>query len=1433
MSSCDSDCNSDSASSSSSSSSNSSSSSSASSSSSSGSEDDSSSISNNDNNKQSSSSSSSSESDDNDNNQSDSESDSCSASNSDGSSEKDGSSDDDNDDGEDSDDADEDSDDEDDENSLASGYSSRSSNSSSNKFRYSNVMINKNSTTKSQRDQTNADFWKHSDQDNLFTSLSKSPNSLPKISFLSAMTPTIATQGDKSMRGLPNRHATVPAPDTRPIPNKNQSLNANSNNNLHHKGSSDHHQKSSLMLSPNSSNNIKSPKFKARVKREDIIDIPITELDRDILMAIGKIKRQKQRPSVDRLYNICCKLKKPQFDSKMKIQSLLDDMVKRSLLAKVENPGKGFISYRELNSAIPIVAINNPLKSRAHLIELNGNLNHLNQNDRQKNSNNQTNSATKTPSSSSCKSSMNINSSSSPKKTVSTATMTNSIDESIERVVRRFCRTETSTTKISTKESIEKLRCGMCGKSDKNELITCSVCGMSGHSTCLGCSETLLKRIKEFPDWECPNCKKCPVCGLHDDETNIVCVVCDRAFHRHCLGKYASHSVFLSRFTCDDCDKLRKKQSSSSKSNKAKPKNLTKTRQLSSPVDDPIPFHRSKVYDCCSSKDFTNSISNDIADEKLEDFQRKYLGRRGRRKGSFHLKRDLVSYKVLATQKSNLSHLNYTLVQRQIPELNINQKDPHCCDHSSYNGQFHDNAVDHLSDVKLNSITADCEQDQQTLEGKTKMRRPNKQTLITQYITKGRKDPSSNVLVSDSETNSSTRTRSSQTKKSKDKVSKSKLSSPLKSKKTKKNHQTTIVESILKKSSNPCLKPKNKGRSKSSKTKGVSDERLSTGSEKFKSNYRALSPPLSLNATLEITPEDNELFKKVQQIAENRLSSIILTPLKSQSPGSKIVGEHSVQLRCPAAIEIGNYEIETWYSSLYPHEYARLQKLFICEFCLKYMKSSDMLSRHMKKCWVKKPPGDEIYRGKQLIPNFHIKTPIYISVYEVDGANAKWYCQNLCLLGKLFIDHKTLLFDVEHFLFYILTIDDIYGSHFVGYFSKEKFSSKRYNVSCIVTLPQFQRCGFGRFLIDFSYLLSKRENLTGTPEKPLSDLGKLSYLSYWRFRIYQYMDKCFKQSNDRDISLSVDTISIETGLNINDITSTLQWINAFKKVNNDWILEFKEEEIEKCLQKPRIVLKEENLIWTPLISHELQVYEDEEVYNVLFYDDQLNQENASLIKSLQMPGKLKKKRRRRWNKAYNQSAKKRKKSVKPDGTEKSIYDDEDSQMVSAYENEEEDATEDEDISEENYSINNGIEITNGNSKESIRKTPTKTELITSSPNKSSCTLNNIDDSSCDKLSIDGYDETNRKHENSNKPISPFGKLRSSPRQSSRRSRSPLKRFNSKENESHNKKTTLVNGSSKEINQTNGKLQRKDSAMEDDIFHSIDSEESSSEMELCT
>lgn len=46
----------------------------------------------------------------------------------------------------------------------------------------------------------------------------------------------------------------------------------------------------------------------------------------------------------------------------------------------------------------------------------------------------------------------------------------------------------------------------------------------------------------------------------------------------------------------------------------------------------------------------------------------------------------------------------------------------------------------------------------------------------------------------------------------------------------------------------------------------------------------------------------------------------------------------------------------------------------------------------------------------------------------MDGFEERLYCQNLCYIAKLFLDHKTLYFDVDPFLFYVLCEVDERGA---------------------------------------------------------------------------------------------------------------------------------------------------------------------------------------------------------------------------------------------------------------------------------------------------------------------------------------------------------------------------------------------------------------------
>jgi len=56
-----------------------------------------------------------------------------------------------------------------------------------------------------------------------------------------------------------------------------------------------------------------------------------------------------------------------------------------------------------------------------------------------------------------------------------------------------------------------------------------------------------------------------------------------------------------------------------------------------------------------------------------------------------------------------------------------------------------------------------------------------------------------------------------------------------------------------------------------------------------------------------------------------------------------------------------------------------------------------------------------------------------------------------------------------------------------------------FNLACIMVLPPHQRKGYGRFLIALSYYMSATiDDLVCTPERPLSQLGAISYKSYWK-----------------------------------------------------------------------------------------------------------------------------------------------------------------------------------------------------------------------------------------------------------------------------------------------------------------------------------------------
>ncbi|CAI2163546.1 5265_t:CDS:10 [Funneliformis geosporum] len=290
---------------------------------------------------------------------------------------------------------------------------------------------------------------------------------------------------------------------------------------------------------------------------------------------------------------------------------------------------------------------------------------------------------------------------------------------------------------------------------------------------------------------------------------------------------------------------------------------------------------------------------------------------------------------------------------------------------------------------------------------------------------------------------------------------------------------------------------------------------------------------------------------------------------KKQEDALEKEHEKNTKVRNIGAVVFGLYEIDTWYYSPFPDEYKYLEKVYFCERCMKYMKMKETWGRHMSLCDHKFPPGGLVYENGRN------------KIYEVDGKLNKLYGQNLCLLAKFFIDHKTIYYDVEGFIFYILTeVDNGNDEHIVGYFSKEKVSYDNNNLACILVFPPYQRQGYSQLLIEFSYELSKKEGKIGSPEKPISDLGMKGYRSYWNRTILRllknYKGTCtgsgssslsttpperidsnggidtdgngsIQQINDDErIKISINKISEITGIRQDDVIETLRDLGFLK-----------------------------------------------------------------------------------------------------------------------------------------------------------------------------------------------------------------------------------------------------------------------------------------------
>ena len=127
--------------------------------------------------------------------------------------------------------------------------------------------------------------------------------------------------------------------------------------------------------------------------------------------------------------------------------------------------------------------------------------------------------------------------------------------------------------------------------------------------------------------------------------------------------------------------------------------------------------------------------------------------------------------------------------------------------------------------------------------------------------------------------------------------------------------------------------------------------------------------------------------------------------------------EEVTKIKNVGFLELGQYQMETWYFSPLPKELVHgskeignnaatgfLEVLYVCEFSFRMFARKGELQRFQRTIPPegRHPPGNEIYRNGNL------------AMFEVDGLEEKIYCQNLCYIAKLFLDHKTVRACVYH-----------------------------------------------------------------------------------------------------------------------------------------------------------------------------------------------------------------------------------------------------------------------------------------------------------------------------------------------------------------------------------------------------------------------------------
>lgn len=227
-----------------------------------------------------------------------------------------------------------------------------------------------------------------------------------------------------------------------------------------------------------------------------------------------------------------------------------------------------------------------------------------------------------------------------------------------------------------------------------------------------------------------------------------------------------------------------------------------------------------------------------------------------------------------------------------------------------------------------------------------------------------------------------------------------------------------------------------------------------------------------------------------------------------------------------------------------------LLTLHVCEYCFKYTADPLKMVHHRSVCSLAQlfpPIGKLLYADT--------KTP-YVTK-KIRGFRHELFCQNLALFSKLFLDDKSVYYNVKAFDFYVLYGYDSHDTEVpgsilrkrlkpMGFFSKEVNAWEAdNNLACICVFPPYQRLGLGSFLIEFLYALAATtpgQTWLG-PEFPLSPYGKVTYLRYWSKRLAFILANDFKHRK----TVTLAELASRTGFRKDDILFTLEYMEVLQQ----------------------------------------------------------------------------------------------------------------------------------------------------------------------------------------------------------------------------------------------------------------------------------------------